>query len=126
VNMLSRHLYELLLIALVALVCIATGCSSHLPRTQPTSSGTQEPAESRLRTEQLEKLWAFDKAMATISPDCDVLCGLHTKICTLSTQICNMDDAQKTDGRVRRRCETATQTCRKTTKRIPDTCWCFK
>ena len=99
------------------------GCST----ATPTQSATIMPTPSEteiLRDQQVRALWKYDNALNHTPNECDTLCEHQGRICALSTQICDVIAKQPRDHRAPETCQTANDTCRDSTNRIPDICLC--
>ena len=86
---------------------------------EPVSTSVDE-----LRERQMSLLYEYDTALGQGEAGCKRLCGHHTRICRLSTQICEISKRHPGHYKAGAACEKATETCRETTTRLPQDCWC--
>lgn len=114
------------LIGLAVLALTACGSAGGAPHTGTTGmqSGDFEGEMSRLRSEQVSELAGFEAKMGSGDGQCGALCEHHTRICGLATRICTIADQNATHPYARSVCEKANRTCRDTTKRLPEDCYC--
>ena len=83
-----------------------------------------EPQVKDLRQQQMGLLYDFDNVMNTRGKQCKVLCGHHTQICKLATRICEISNTNPSHYKADAACKQATVTCRDTSQRLPEECWC--
>ena len=109
---------------LVLLAC-AGGCSAGYRG--PKSATGDDPVHmevERLRREQIDLVWQYDRLLMGSGDACNDLCTHHTKICVLATRVCDLHKQHPGSNRIRLACEATTRTCRDTNERLPRECWC--
>lgn len=111
-------------LALVSLLLSA--CAAHrIGVPEPIHGGDPVAAEAEtLRKAQFRSLHEFDNTLMTAGDLCATLCEHHTSICGLSTRICAIAKVHPESTRTAELCEQSNETCRETSLRLPQDCFC--
>ncbi|MFT5429772.1 MAG: hypothetical protein ACI9OJ_000444 [Myxococcota bacterium] len=104
--------------------CLAAlGCAS--AQVAPSASSEEVATQvDGLREQQMRLLYQYDAALGEGDNGCRSICKHHTHICVLSTRICDIAKVHPEHYKARAACKKATETCRETTARMPQDCWC--
>lgn len=124
---LAREVGRVVCLASMVAILAFAGCGSAIKLSSPSLTSDPVEAETKqLRERQLKMLYSFDSMVASSDSVkvCESLCNHHTRICALATRICAIAKKHPTHSRAAAACQSANQTCRDTTTRIPDECWC--